>query len=92
MKRTKKISSYFSPAPTPVVHSNQPLPVQSEHVESETTEIEANPEHVPHVVPTEIVADPGLQIPIEQIDPNIRDAAKRSYVSGSLPTNRSSFS
>ena len=40
----------------------------------------------PHVTSNAdgIVADPGLRIPIEQMDPNIRGAVRRAYFSRSL--------
>ena len=38
----------------------------------------------------QVIADPGLRMPIEQIDANIRDAVKRAYIAkGSMPTKRS---
>ena len=43
--------------------------------------LQNNPQ--PQVTPNgdDIVADPGLRIPIEQMDPNIRDAVRRAYIS-----------
>jgi len=43
--------------------------------------LQNNPQ--PQVTPNsdDIVADPGLRIPIDQMDPNIRDAVRRAYIS-----------
>jgi hypothetical protein len=43
--------------------------------------------------PDDIVADPGLRKPIEELDVNVRDAARREYlVMGSIPTSWSQIS
>ena len=55
--------------------------------------LQNNPQ--PQVTPNsdDIVADPGLRIPIDQMDPNIRDAVRRAYISkGPVPTKRSCLS
>src|SRR6266498_2669934 len=89
MKRNRTISSYFTHAPNPVIRSSQSPPrtqgIEPEpEPEIEPVEIGASnlQQTIPNSVPNAngVVADPGLRIPIEELDPNIRDAAKREYI------------
>jgi len=81
----------IQPAPAPQIQSSsQP---QSEVVEAQvvqepetTEEVPSNANDLQNNPPVaaseeDIVADPGLRIPIEQMDPNIRDAVRRAYIS-----------
>jgi len=81
----------IQPAPAPQIQSSsQP---QSEVVEAQvvqepetTDEVPSNANDLQNNPPVaaseeDIVADPGLRIPIEQMDPNIRDAVRRAYIS-----------
>lgn len=61
MNRNRKISSWFAP----VSNSNQPPP-----------EPQQNEPHV-DLNPDDIEPDPGLRKPIEELHPDVRDAARR---------------
>ena len=69
MKRIKTLTSYF--------------PSQSNQTpETIGTGGSNAPQNNLHVVlnPDDIVADPGLRKPIEELDVDIRDAARREYL------------
>jgi hypothetical protein len=86
MKRSRTITSYFTQPITPIIQSSQPPHGINLEPVVETVETEAQPSNVqqtiPGVVPNQngIIADPGLRVLIEDLDPNIRDAIKREYI------------
>jgi hypothetical protein len=86
MKRSRTIASYFTQPITLVIQSSQPPHGINLEPVVETVETEAQPSNVqqtiPGVVPNQngVIADPGLRVPIEDLDPNIRDAIKREYI------------
>jgi hypothetical protein len=107
--RTATLTSFFSPAPTPVISSGpsfvqQPEPelggtsgtVQQEIEETSNANVNDEPEtegmvgsNDPNVVLNDgdIISDPGLRMPIEKMNPNLRD--KSIYFERSMPTKRS---
>jgi hypothetical protein len=78
MKRSRTIASYFTELVTPIIQSSQPHHGINLEPVVETVETEAQPSNVqqtiPGVVPNQngVIADPGLRVPIEDLDPNIR--------------------
>ena len=70
-KRYKKVTSFFQ-----VVETNESTE------EGPSTRASDN---IPHVTaelgPGDIESDPGLRIPIENLDPDVRDLARREYTS-----------
>jgi len=66
---SRTIKSFFTPAPTLII---QPAPQRqsSATASSNANGLQNNPPV--HASDDDIVADPGLRIPIEQMDPNIR--------------------
>jgi hypothetical protein len=89
MKRTKTLRSFYCPTPTPLVRTDSSTPNQPSLevpvLEPETLVIEegqasletegSNTNNI-----DQVIADPGLRMPIEQIDANIRDAVRRAYI------------
>ena len=81
--------SFYCPAPTPLIRTNSSIPNQPSQeepvIESETLGVEegqasletegSNTNNI-----DQVIADPGLRMPIEQIDANIRDAVRRAYI------------
>jgi hypothetical protein len=89
MKRTKTLRSFYCPAPTPLIRTDSSTPnqpsLEEPVLEPETLVIEegqasletegSNTNNI-----DQVIADPGLRMPIEQIDANIRDAVRRAYI------------
>ena len=78
MKRSRTIASYFTQPITPIIQSSPPPHRINFEPVVETVETETQPSNVqqtiPGVVPNQngVIADPGLRVPIEDLDPNIR--------------------
>ena len=72
MKRSETLSSYFPRR----IQSNQSL---SETVGTGACHNEQNNPHI-ELSPDDVVADPRLRKPIEELNVKIRDAARRGYL------------
>jgi hypothetical protein len=89
MKRTKTLRSFYCQAPTPLIRTDSSTPnqpsLEEPVLESETLVIEegqasletegSNTNNI-----DQVIADPGLRMPIEQINANIRGAIRRAYI------------
>ena len=93
MKRTKALRSFYCPAPTPLIRTDSSTPnqpsLEEPVIESKTLGVETEDSNANKSVGLrdsntnnvdQVIADPGLRMPIDQIDANIRDAVRRAYI------------
>uniref|UniRef100_A0A8R7V029 TTF-type domain-containing protein n=1 Tax=Triticum urartu TaxID=4572 RepID=A0A8R7V029_TRIUA len=71
-KRNKTLNSFFQVRTTEAAETGP---------SAQTTDVESAPNVRAELKPGDVESDPGKRIPIEELDPDIRDLARREYIS-----------